>query len=310
MNRSFLAKLPLICVSCRKIRKGKGYLKLHSVQKEENGFIVKGKMKCRSCGKTYHISEGVLCILDRKKGARFVQKSVVSSYIHASYGGGGFGGNEKFWNALGKCARKGRGLALDLGCGMGRSTFDLAKRNETAVGLDADFQALSKAASFQREGKIEYELKIRSLLSVPAVSAFKPADNAIFVLADALDPPFPRESFETVCACNFIDSVGSPKKLLKEMDFLLRSGGKMVLASPFSWRAEVTPARNWLETEGRDAPDYLCETLRGKLLPALKLRYEITGKRTGIEWAFWSGKRHENVFFCEIISARKLRRRE
>ncbi|MFH0961268.1 MAG: methyltransferase domain-containing protein [archaeon] len=319
MRKDLLERLPLVCPGCRRPGKvARPNIRLASITKSSGKFIIKGKLKCTDCGRKYEINGGVVCIIDRKRASRFVSKETVSSYLHASYGFyprrgkiAAFGGNEELWGKLRKefGAESENLPSIDLGCGMGRSTFELAKKSSVAVGLDADFQALLLAAKFSRTGKIEYDLKIRGLAKIPVKSGFLPSNDAAFVLADARAPPFPKESFRIVCACNLIDSIGSPSELLRKMDSLLIPGGTLVVASPFSWREEVTARKQWLETKELEGIDYLSKVLRGRLLPGLGLRYSITGKERGIEWSFWTGRMHVNTFFTDILSARKSMRR-
>jgi SAM-dependent methyltransferase len=79
------------------------------------------------------------------------------------------------------------------------------------------------------------------------------------VLGDALDPPFPAGCCERVVSLNLLDSVADPDLLLSQMHALLQPGGRLVLASPFSWQDALTPPRQqrspeavlaWLEAAG------------------------------------------------------------
>jgi hypothetical protein len=47
-------------------------------------------------------------------------------------------------------------------------------------------------------------------------------------------------------AANLIDRVSRPADLLSEIKRLVRIGGHVILASPYTWLEEFTPRENWL----------------------------------------------------------------
>lgn len=47
-------------------------------------------------------------------------------------------------------------------------------------------------------------------------------------------------------ASNLIDRLREPARFLRDIAPRLRSGGLLVLTSPYTWLAEYTPPANWL----------------------------------------------------------------
>ena len=51
--------------------------------------------------------------------------------------------------------------AIDLGCSVGRYTFELARSSKIAVGIDLNFHALASATKVQRELSADYKRRKR-----------------------------------------------------------------------------------------------------------------------------------------------------
>jgi len=53
-------------------------------------------------------------------------------------------------------------------------------------------------------------------------------------------------SFDVVLAANLIDRLREPRKFLERLPALVRSGGQLVITSPYTWLDEYTPPEHWL----------------------------------------------------------------
>lgn len=323
---TLLGELPLVCPSCRRQAGGgrlvtQHKLSLSSARRVSGGHILEGALSCEEgCGRRYPIRKGVPCITKKPfsppRGS--VASGALPAYLHAHYGEfegglrgagpGWLGDNSGFWSALrGALPKNGaHAAAIDLGCGVGRLTFELAKRSRVAVGIDLDFEALALAASFAREGRVEYRVWERELSSRPARNSYRPPGNAVFIMADALDPPFPAGYFGVAAAANLLDSIARPARLLRRMDSLLAPSGSMVLTSPFSWKEHVTQRSEWLESRTLDGPSTLKGIFCGRLRPGLGLRYRVEREIPAVRWSLRDHARHENAFLAQILRARKL----
>jgi len=114
------------------------------------------------------------------------------------------------------------------------------------------------------------------------------------ILADALDPPFSGSTFDAVLAINLLDSCRDPFLLLQQADALLRPGGTLVLSSPFHWRDEITPPRNWL------SPEQVQEFLLARGYHCQKAQHDWilqSGSRTTTlhRCVTWIGRRQDSV---------------
>ncbi len=138
---------------------------------------------------------------------------------------------------------------LDIGCGAGRTTFDLAARHPGALVLGADLnlsllrlarQALAGAVSYPRRRiGLVYD---RRCFPVAATSA----GRVDFWACDALALPFAPGAADLIAGLNLLDCVAEPARLLAELAGGLRSGGRLLLASPYDWSTRATPVETWI----------------------------------------------------------------
>src|SRR5207244_5285072 len=76
-----------------------------------------------------------------------------------------------------------------------------------------------------------------------------------FRQADACTLPAELEGFDAVLVANLLCRIPSPSALLSRMGGprgLVRSGGLLVVASPYTWMEEYTPKEVWLGGFVRD----------------------------------------------------------
>jgi len=138
--------------------------------------------------------------------------------------------------------------ALELGCAVGRSCFELSRRCRRVVGLDLSQTFLQSARLLQKTGSIrcpipmEGDQLVEREFSVPAGVC---PERIEFRVGDALATPF-EECFDLVLAANLLDRVPDPMALLERLPALLHPGGQLLLTSPFSWLPEHTPRDRWL----------------------------------------------------------------
>jgi len=145
--------------------------------------------------------------------------------------------------------RPAEGPALDLGCGPGRSSADLAEATGGLVlGVDLSFPLLRLAARALRDGRVRYPRRRIGMVydmrdfAVPLAAA----ERLDFWVCDALALPFRDETFGLASGLNLLDCLSSPMTGLAAVGRVLRRGGQAIFASPYDWSPAVTPAEHWL----------------------------------------------------------------
>ena len=137
---------------------------------------------------------------------------------------------------------------LDLGCAVGRSTFEMARSCDHVLGIDYS-QAFITAAESLRSGEtLKYDrpeeghLRTHLLARAPAGI---PAQRMTFRQGDAMNLGSDLGTFQRVHAANLLCRMSEPHRLLERLPSLVAPGGELVLATPCTWLEEFTPMGNW-----------------------------------------------------------------
>jgi putative 4-mercaptohistidine N1-methyltranferase len=139
--------------------------------------------------------------------------------------------------------------ALDVGCAVGRSTFELARHCAEAVGIDYSRRFIEAATVLAREGSLPYRRTEEGAITTPLVASVPadvPRDRAHFEHGDAHALRESLGAFDVVFAANLIDRLGQPERFLARLPRLVKPGGQLVLASPYTWLPEFTSPGRWL----------------------------------------------------------------
>jgi SAM-dependent methyltransferase/uncharacterized protein YbaR (Trm112 family) len=142
-----------------------------------------------------------------------------------------------------------RGLWADLGCSVGRATFELARRTgDLAAGVDLNFAMLRIAEKLRRHGRVAFPLRRvgvvfdRHEVAVPDL----PGERVSFWCCDVAALPFAAAAFDGALSLNVLDCVQSPVDHLVELGRILAPRARAVLASPYDWAPAATPLTEWL----------------------------------------------------------------
>lgn len=159
--------------------------------------------------------------------------------------------------------------ALDLGCAVGRSTFELARHCREVIGIDYSHNFIRAAAQLQKTGSHPYRRVDEGDLSTPLVAQV-PTDiergRVHFEQGDARHLRPDLGSFDVVLGANLVDRLPDPARFLQSLGKLVKPGGQLILTSPYTWLEEYTARDKWLggyEKEGKSLRTG--ETLRGIL---------------------------------------------
>lgn len=141
---------------------------------------------------------------------------------------------------LSKLNRNDKYLIADLGCGVGRTEYDLAELfpNSHFVGIDYAYNMLERANNLLfSERKIELNLSCDGF-GLLSIQAKENSGNVSFLQADALKLPFKPDSFDCVLNTFLIDRVNDPVKSIQESINILKSGGLFILTNPLNFLKE------------------------------------------------------------------------
>ncbi len=139
--------------------------------------------------------------------------------------------------------------ALDLGCAVGRATFELGRHCASTIGIDSSRIFIEAATVLQRTGEFHYQRIDEGQLCTPLIARV-PAEikreRVIFKTGDATDLPRDLPAFDVVLMANLIDRLHDPAQCLSRLPSLVKSSGQLIITSPYTWLEEFTPQANWL----------------------------------------------------------------
>lgn len=148
--------------------------------------------------------------------------------------------------------------ALDLGCAVGRASFELARDFERVTGLDFSTRFIRIAETMARNGRIHYvrpdegELATHREQRLQSFGLESVRSRVAFFQADACNLKPIHRDYDLVFAGNLLDRLYAPRKFLKGIAGRIRSGGLLVLTSPYTWLEEHTARSEWIGGFKRD----------------------------------------------------------
>ncbi len=139
------------------------------------------------------------------------------------------------------------GRALDLGCAVGRSSFELSRIADETLGIDFSQSFIDAAEALRRGETLRYrrydEMHLSEMLSAHA-PADAESETIAFEQGDAMNLRESLGSFDLVHAANLLCRLTEPLRLLNRLPDLVKPGGKLVIATPTTWLEEYTPGEN------------------------------------------------------------------
>lgn len=137
--------------------------------------------------------------------------------------------------------------SLDLGCAVGRSTYELSRHSDASLGIDFSDRFVRAAAALAA-APLPYPRRDEAHLRTPLLArlpAGLPVGAVAFETGDAMNLRPDLGDFDRVHAANLLCRLPEPARLLARLPSLVRPGGELVLATPCTWLGEFTPPPNW-----------------------------------------------------------------
>lgn len=223
--------------------------------------------------------------------AMYETDGAVSQYCEAHYGETVFGVANFPATCAAICLEHMQGRpksrALDLGCSVGRASFELAREFDFVNGLDFSARFIRIAYQMQEKGLMRYELQEEGEIvsyherSLEDLDLAETAGRVEFYQADALNLKPRFSGYDLILAANLLDRLSKPAKFLATIHERLNRGGLLIIASPYTWLEEFTRPENWIGGFRKDGEPYT--SLEG-LHDHLKDRFSLVAEPRDIEF--------------------------
>ena len=236
---------------------------------EEEGDVIHGELTCPTCGTIYPVRDGVAVILPQETldgihhAGGYNSETMLSAYLWSHFSD--LFNDPEATSAYGKWTdllgeERKDGYALDIGCAVGRLSFELSTTHSRVIGIDTSLSFIRKARALKKAGFLSFDLIIEGLITEKRSCSLDNRynyDHIEFVVADALALPFRPGLFSTVTSINILEKVPSPLKHLMDVDRVMRKeNGMFVFSDPFSWDPSVSAPEHWLSA-GKNSNGHL-----------------------------------------------------
>ena len=152
--------------------------------------------------------------------------------------------------------------ALDIGCAVGRASFELAQYFDEVVGIDFSTRFIQHGVELSRGNTLNYALTTEGNLTefksiqLSDLNLAQNASRVEFFQGDAcnLKPQF--SNFDFILAANLIDRLHHPAQFLSSIHERLNVGGILMIASPYTWLEEHTEISEWIGGFKKDGENF------------------------------------------------------
>ena len=214
--------------------------------------------------------------------SHYESDGLLCQYAEFHYGAEHFG-VPNFPKALADLALRcldGRPLrrALDLGCAVGRATFELARHCPDVTGIDFSARFIGLGVQLAEQGVLRYTLVDEGELMSWREVWLKDLGldglgaRVSFLQGDACNLKPHLTGYDLILAANLIDRLYSPARFLSTVHERVNPGGLLMIASPYTWLTEHTPREEWVGGFKRDGENVTTlDGLKAVLAPHFRL---------------------------------------
>lgn len=139
--------------------------------------------------------------------------------------------------------------ALDLGCAVGRSAFELARTCREVIAIDYSHRFIEAANQLKEHGALPYERTDEGNLRTPLTATIPSGIDRTrvrFETGDAMELRDHLGTFDVVLMANLIDRLSHPARCLERLSGLVKPGGQLIITSPYTWMPDFTDPAHWL----------------------------------------------------------------
>ncbi len=270
MRADLLDRVLLVCPACTWKRHTPAAVRLEGA--EGTGDEIRtGTLRCVRCAEGYPILQGVAVLADQ--GHRRVAQEthevedplrLAGPHLLAHFADllpdaarGSLTGGD-FWPRLAGLDGDG-GLAVDLGASVGRATLGISATAAFTLGCESSFVTARLAREILRARRARVRVvEEGAFASHPEadLAAAVGAGEREIVVAEPERPPVAPGRASLVLAANLLERQGDPEGFVRMAASLCAAGGRLAVASPYTWWEEHAPRDRWIgrgEERTRDA---------------------------------------------------------
>ncbi|WP_154223253.1 5-histidylcysteine sulfoxide synthase [Marinicella rhabdoformis] len=141
---------------------------------------------------------------------------------------------------------------LDLGCAVGRSSFELAHYAQHVDAVDFSTRFIRNAINLIKHQEIKYMIPIEGditeakQIQLSQLNLGDKVHNIEFTQGDACNLKDKYRNYDLVFAGNLIDRLYQPASFIHDIKTRINPAGYLAITSPYTWLEEFTNKENWL----------------------------------------------------------------
>jgi 5-histidylcysteine sulfoxide synthase/putative 4-mercaptohistidine N1-methyltranferase len=141
---------------------------------------------------------------------------------------------------------------LDLGCGVGRLSFELAKKASHVDGIDFTARHIQHCLDLKEQGQLRYAMPTQGDIfdfhevTLETLGFEQSPENLYFAQGDGLNLKPQFSDYDLMICHRVIEYSYQPQELLQQLSQRIKPGGVVVLGSSYAWNASITDMSNWI----------------------------------------------------------------
>jgi 5-histidylcysteine sulfoxide synthase/putative 4-mercaptohistidine N1-methyltranferase len=141
---------------------------------------------------------------------------------------------------------------LDLGCGVGRLSFELAKKTSHVDGIDFTARHIQHCLDLKEQGQLRYAMPTQGEIfdfhevTLESLGFEQSPENLHFAQGDGLNLKPQFGDYDLAICHRVIEYSYQPQELLQQLSRRMKPGGVVVLGSSYAWDVSITDVPHWI----------------------------------------------------------------
>lgn len=141
---------------------------------------------------------------------------------------------------------------LDMGCGVGRLAFELAKTAGSVDGIDFTARHIQHCLDLKEQGQIRYAMPTQGEIfdfhevTIDSLGFAESPKNLHFAQGDGHNLKLQFNNYDLAICHRVIEYSYHPRVLLQQLCQRIKAGGLVVLGSSYAWNVSITDMQHWI----------------------------------------------------------------